>query len=82
MYSAFDCGLLTQNILLTAESMGLGTCVVGSIPHVLKDPRAADVLESLNFPENYEVIVGICLGYKDESPDAKQRDPEKVRYIE
>ncbi len=80
-FSDFDCGLLTQNILLAAESMDLGTVVVGSVVSTLEDPAEKEVVESLGLPENYEVIVGICLGHKAERPDAKERDAEKVKYI-
>ncbi len=81
-WSPFDCGLLTQNILLAAESMDLGTCVVGSVPNVLKNEEAKELLESLNLPEGYEPIIGICLGNKNERPDAKPRDAEKVKFID
>lgn len=81
-YSDFDCGLLTQNILLAAESMDLGTVVVGSVTMILNTPEGKEVVDSLDLPENYEVIVGICLGNKNERPDAKPRDAEKVKYIQ
>ncbi|MCC8152822.1 MAG: nitroreductase [Tannerellaceae bacterium] len=81
-FSQFDCGLITQNILLAAESMGLGTVVVGSVvPTVLKTPEGKEIVDSLELPENYEVIVGICLGNKNEWPDAKPREAGKVKYI-
>ncbi|MCD8044052.1 MAG: nitroreductase family protein [Tannerellaceae bacterium] len=80
-YSDFDCGLLTQNILLAAESMDLGTVVVGSVTSVLNVPEGKEIVESLDLPENYEVIVGICLGNKNEHPDARPRDAEKVKYF-
>ncbi|MCC8188173.1 MAG: nitroreductase [Bacteroides sp.] len=80
-FSDFDCGLLTQNILLSAESMDLGTVVVGSVVSVFEQPEGKEIVESLGLPENYEVVVGICLGHKAERPDAKERNAEKVKYI-
>ncbi len=35
-------GLITQNILLAAEAMDLGTCVVGSVPRVLQSEKGRD----------------------------------------
>ncbi|MCD7937848.1 MAG: nitroreductase [Tannerellaceae bacterium] len=81
-WSAFDCGLLTENILLAAESMDLGTCVVGSVTSVLYASEGKEILEALNLPEDYEVIVGICLGHKNQYPEAKPRDAAKVTYID
>ncbi len=80
-FSQFDCGLLTENIVLAAEAMDLGTVVVGSIVLALNDPAGEEIVQSLDLPENYEVIVGICLGPKNERPDAKPRDTEKVKYM-
>lgn len=79
---AFDSGLLTQNILLTAEALDLGTCALATFARVVNSPEAADVLSALNIPEGYEVILGISLGYKDEFPEAKPRDTGKVLVIE
>ena len=80
-YGAFDCGLLTQNILLAAEAMNIGTCVVGHVIPTLNLPEAKDLIEQLNFSEGYKPIVGISLGYKDQAPEAKPRDAAKVQVI-
>jgi len=82
-YAPFDCGLLTQNILLSAESLGLGTCVIGNIARFLNadTTEAKGILNTLEFSEGYEVIVGISLGYKNQFPEPKPRDANKVRVI-
>ncbi|MCD8165557.1 MAG: nitroreductase, partial [Bacteroides sp.] len=59
-FSGFDCGLLTQNIVLAAEAMDLGTVIVGSVTQVLNAPEGKEILDALELPENYEVMVGIC----------------------
>lgn len=80
-YSAVDCGLLAQNILLSAESMNIGTCTIGNMASILNDPDAKDFLKEINMPDTHEVVFGIAVGYKNESPDAKPRDEAKVQYI-
>lgn len=81
-YSAVDCGLLGQNILLAAESMNIGTCVVGGVKAYLDTPEAkATVIPELKLPEGYEPLYTIVMGYKNESPNAKPRDASKVQYI-
>ncbi len=77
-YSEVDCGLLAQNIQLSAESMGIGTCVVGNVVGTFKDEA---LLKELKLSDNFEVAFGISIGYKNESPDAKPRDESKVQYI-
>jgi nitroreductase len=80
-YSGFDAGLLTQNILLSAEALGLGTCPLGGLAGILNSDQGKDIVKQLDLPKNYKVILGISLGYKNESPDAKPRDAAKVKYI-
>lgn len=80
-YSAVDCGLLAENILLSAESMNIGTCTIGNMASILNDPNSADLLSELHLPDTHEVVFGISVGYKNESPDAKPRDINKVQYI-
>ena len=80
-YGAFDCGLLTQNILLSAESFDLGTCVLGNFARALNSgsPEANEIVKLLDFSEGYEIIVGIELGHKNQFPEAKSRNEDKVR---
>lgn len=80
-YSAIDCGLFAQNILLSAESMNIGTCVVGNIAGIFNRPASKDLCEAIGLSDSYEVVFGIALGYKDEQPQAKARDTSKVKYI-
>lgn len=80
-YSAVDCGLLAQNILLSAQSMNIGTCVVGNTASILNDPDSKVFLEEMNIPDTHEVAFGITMGYKNESPEAKPRDINKVQVI-
>ncbi|MBW2249947.1 MAG: nitroreductase [Deltaproteobacteria bacterium] len=56
----FDIGACVQNILLTAQSEGLGTHLIGLI---LKYQDA--VKKKLHIPKEKEMVVGICLGYPD-----------------
>ncbi|QIK60356.1 nitroreductase family protein [Dysgonomonas sp. HDW5A] len=80
-YSAVDCGLLAQNILLSAESMDIGTCTIGNMASILNDPDAKGFLKEINMPDTHEVAFGIAIGYKNESPEAKTRDTSKVQYV-
>ncbi len=81
-FADFDSGLLTQNILLSAHSLDLGTCPLGSLARLIMDSKAKDVLASLDLPKDYEVVLAISLGYPNESPDAKPRETEKIKFID
>ena len=76
-----DCGILSQTIMLTAEAMDLGTCALGSLGRFLNTPEAKEVTDALDIPADYEIILAISLGYKNETPEAKPRDAAKIKFI-
>lgn len=78
--SPIDCGLLSENIMLSAWSLGVGSVCLGSPVRFIVNSQSA--LDILDFSEGYELIICIGLGYADESPEAKPRDPSKVKFIE
>ena len=80
--SQIDCGLLGENMILSAWSMGIGSCCLGGPVRFMKSPEAADYLKRLGFSEGYELLYCIGFGYPAESPAAKDRDASKVRFID
>lgn len=80
--SPFDCGLLAENMMLSAWSMGIGSCCLGSPASFMRSPEAAEYLKKLNFSEGYELLYCIGFGYPDETPAAKPREAGKIQFIE
>ncbi len=79
-FSPIDCGLLSENIMLSAWSLGVGSVCLGSpIRYLAKSPEA---IQMLGFSEGYVPIICIGLGYPNESPDAKPRDNAKIKYLD
>ncbi len=77
-----DAGLLGENMMLAAQSLGLGTCIqTGPIRFLTTDEKAKTFRESLDIPDGYKLLYVIAIGYPDEQPDAKPRDTSKVKYI-
>ena len=60
---AEDALLAAQNVVVAAESMGLGTVYLGSI---LADPRL--VVDALELPELTFPILGLLVGHSDQEP--------------
>jgi len=74
-----DCGAATQNILLQAQEMGLGTCWCGVYP---KEHVIASFREMLNLPEDETPMCIIAVGEADEAPAARGfYESEKVRWM-
>lgn len=82
-FSAYDCGLMAQNIMLSAWSMGVGSICLGSPVRFLTDNELCkSYVEKLNFSDGYELALCVGLGYADESPNAKPRDMGKVTFVD
>lgn len=80
--SPFDCGLLAENMMISAWSMGIGSCCLGSPARFMKTPEAAEYLQKLGFSEGYELLYCIGFGYPDEASAAKPREAAKVKFVE
>lgn len=77
-----DAGLMGENMMLAAHSVGLGTCCLGSAAHFLQTSEdCKPYLAKLNLPEGYEICYVIAVGYPDETPEAKPRDESKIEFI-
>lgn len=70
---AEDALLAAQNVVVAAESMGLGTVYLGSI---LADPRG--VVDALELPELTFPILGLLVGHSDQEPGQKPRLPLSI----
>ena len=82
-FSAYDCGLLAENMMLSAWSVGVGSICLGSPVRFLTDnAECAPCLTKLGFSEGYELCLCVGFGYADEEPAAKPRDWGKVKYID
>ena len=82
-FSAYDVGLLSENIMLSAWSMGVGSICLGMPVRFIQGNEAcAPVLERLGFSEGYELCLCVGLGYADEAPAAKPRNKEKIKFVE
>jgi len=68
-----DAALMAQNVVVAAESQGLGICYIGGIRN---NPR--QVSELLALPRGVYPVFGLCLGYPDQDPETKPRLPLDV----
>lgn len=79
----FDCGLLSENMMLAAWSMGIGSCCLGSVVPVMNSEAAKPYMERLQLPEEYKLMLAIAFGYPEpNSTQEPERDLTKAYYIE
>lgn len=82
-FSPIDCGLLAENMILSAWSYGVGSIALGSpVRFINKIPMTDPIIEKLGFSEGYNLILCVGFGYADEAPAAKPRDFGKVKFVD
>jgi nitroreductase len=77
-YWVVDCGAATQNLLLAAQTLGLGACWVGLHP---REGRKASFTELLELPSHVKPFALVALGYSGEKISRPERfKSDKVRH--
>ncbi|MHA7880992.1 MAG: oxygen-insensitive NADPH nitroreductase [Saccharospirillum sp.] len=71
--ASVDVALFAQNLVVAAESLGLGICYIGALRN--KIDAVADLLE---LPDLVYPVFGLCLGYPAQDPEVKPRLPVSV----
>lgn len=68
--ASMDCALFAQNVIVAAESLGLGGVYIGGLRNKIQG--VSDLLE---LPELVYPVFGMCLGHPDQNPEVKPRLP-------
>ena len=77
-----DAGLLGENMMLAAQSMGLGTCCLGGpVRFLVSNEKCKFFLDRLDIPADYKLNYILAIGYPNEAPNAKPRDASKLKFI-
>ncbi|MDD3013323.1 MAG: nitroreductase family protein [Candidatus Gastranaerophilales bacterium] len=77
-----DCAAATENMLIAAESLGIGSCWIGLAYWIFSSDKAADYKKVLNIPEAFIPYHAITLGYKkSEMTKVPERKLDKINYI-
>jgi len=73
-----DCSAVTENILIAAQSLGLGTCWCGVTPR----PVLIEMVSRIaGIPEGIVPLDLIAVGYPDDDPSVKDKwVPERVHW--
>lgn len=72
-----DAGIAVENIALAAEGMGLGSLIIGCIKDALTGAKKDYFSEALKFPEGYEFVIAIAVGYKAATKEPHQYNVQK-----
>lgn len=77
-----DCAAATQNLLLAAESIGLGSCWIFFVLLAFYSPQGLELRKELKIPDGYKPYDSAVLGYKkDTVVYVPERKPNLITYI-
>ncbi|QDR79322.1 nitroreductase family protein [Sporomusa termitida] len=77
-----DCAAATQNIILAAEAIGLGSCWVDFILSAFGGEQDEQYRQQLGLPAGYKPFSSVALGYKkSEAVNAPARKENVINYI-
>lgn len=74
-----DYAAATQNLLLAAESIGLGSCWIFFVQLAFNSSQRSELREALKIPEGYNRTLQQCLSiYKVEIVNVPDRKPNLI----
>lgn len=76
-WNRLDAGIAVENVALAAQSMGLGSLIIGIIDDAMRGEKKDYFAEVLNFPENYEFAIAVAVGHRDTEKEPHEIDFDK-----
>ena len=77
LFGLQDAAYAAQNMVIAAESLGLGTCYIGMMPK-----RVSQIVKQFNLPGRVLPLVDLVMGYPDEEFPTRPRYPMSFTLFE
>ena len=81
LFSAEDCAAAAENMMLTADSLGVGSCYLGQGWIAFADPYGQEILRRWDIPGDHYAVMQLLLGYPrqgDPHPAPKPRKDGRI----
>lgn len=83
LFSVDDCAVAAENMMLAADSLGVGSCYIGQGWTAFADPYGQEILKQWGYPyrTDYYAVRQLLLGYPregDAHPQSKPRKNDRV----
>lgn len=80
-WSALDAGIAAENIVLAAQSMGLGSVIVGMCKLAFQGENGATFEQMLQFPQGYQFSLAVAVGTPIVTKEAHPVGENKVTIL-
>lgn len=76
-----DCGIACQNIVLAAQSMGLGSVIIGMVMDAFESQQGEAFAKRIGMPEGHRFSIAIALGHNTVTKEAHPIEENKISII-
>ena len=81
-WGSLDAGIAVENMALAAESLGLGSLIIGCILDAMQGEKKEHFATALKFPTDYEYKIAIAFGHKAVTKEPHTYDADaQVTYL-
>ena len=80
-YTEMDSGIAVENMAIAAQSLGLGTVIIGCIRDFLRSEAGAPWRADLGMTEDDLFTVGLCIGHIERPTKKQERREGRIRYL-
>ena len=81
LFGPEDCAVAAENMMLAADSLGVGSCYIGQGWTAFSDPYGQEILRQWNIRPDYYAVMQLLLGYprpEDGHPAPKRRKEGRI----
>lgn len=81
LFAAEDCAVAAENMMLVADSFGVGSCYIGQGWTAFADPYGQEILRRWGIRTDYYAVMQLLLGYPregDQHPTPKARKENRI----
>lgn len=81
LFSVDDCAVAAENMMLAADSLGIGSCYIGQGWTAFADSYGQEILRKWEIRTDYYAVMQLLLGYPkadDRHPAAKARKDNRI----
>ena len=81
-YTEIDGGIAVENIALAAESLDLGSVILGMPRDAFLGERADYFRKALKFPEGWDFVIAIAIGVPKDTKEAHPLKEDRIAFVD
>ncbi len=80
-YTEMDSGIVVENMAIAAESLGLGTVIIGCIRDFMRSEAGQPWREKIGMTQQDLFTVGLCIGHIEKPTQKQERKEGRVVFL-